>query len=107
MSALARSGRRSWKRRSAFAARRKMGAPWFGVLELGKFGYQRLRMNDGNNKAYLIYIRGQARGESYLVTNAVREEFLGIACIKGTYHLSTSASHWMADRVLYIPLENV
>lgn len=60
-----------------------------------------------SSKAYLVYVRGQTGGESYLLSDATREEFMGVPCIKGTYRPNTSTSHWMAGRVTYIPLDKV
>jgi hypothetical protein len=60
-----------------------------------------------SGKAYLVHVHGRTEGESYLLADATREEFMGVACIKGTYRPNKSTSHWMAGRVTYIPLEKV
>lgn len=64
-------------------------------------------MKTSNKKVYLIYVRGQTDGASYLLANCQRQEFMGVACIKGTYRSNKSANHWMAGRVTYIPLDSV
>jgi hypothetical protein len=60
-----------------------------------------------SGKAYLVHVRGRAEGESYLLADASRAEFMGVACIRGIYQPNKSTSHWMAGRTTYIPLENV
>jgi hypothetical protein len=67
----------------------------------------RISMKTSNKKVYLVYVRGQTDGASYLLADCKRQEFMGIACIKGTYRSSKSAGHWMAGRVTYVPLESV
>ena len=64
-------------------------------------------MKSSNKKIYLVYVRGQTDGASYLLVDCKRQEFMGTACIKGTYRSSKSANHWMAGRVTYIPLDSV
>jgi hypothetical protein len=61
-----------------------------------------------NGTAYLVHVRGRTEGESYLLSDAARGEFMGVACIRGIYRPpNKSPSHWMAGRVTYIPLENI
>jgi hypothetical protein len=60
-----------------------------------------------NPKAYLVYVAGKTAGESYLLSDVSREEFMGVACIKGTYRHPSSSAHWMAGRTIYVPLEKV
>lgn len=36
-------------------------------------------MKTSNKKIYLIYVRGQRDGASYLLANCKRQEFMGIA----------------------------
>ena len=64
-------------------------------------------MKTSNKKIYLIYVRGQTDGASYLLADCMRQEFMGIPCIKGTYRSNKSAAHWMAGRATYIPLDSV
>ena len=54
-----------------------------------------------SSKAYLVHVRGRTEGESYLLADATREEFMGVPCIKGTYRPNKSTSHWMAGRQLH------
>ena len=60
-----------------------------------------------SGKAYLVLVRNGTHGESYLLTDASRQEFMGVSCIRGIYRPNRSTSHWMGGRVTYIPLESI
>ena len=64
-------------------------------------------MSENATKAYLIYVAGGDAGESYLLSDVSREEFMGVPCIKGTYRHPSSATHWLASQIMYVPLEKV
>lgn len=62
-----------------------------------------------SDKAYVVFLRGQTEGESYLLSDVCPTEFMGFSCIKGTFRVTTpsTAVHYMANRNIYIPVEKV
>jgi hypothetical protein len=58
-------------------------------------------------KAYLIYVAGGKPGESYLLSDVSREDFLGVPCVKGTYRHPSSTTHWLAGQTMYVPVDKV
>ena len=58
-------------------------------------------------KAYLVYVTGGSAGESYLLTDATTETFMGMKCICGFYALPGANWHFIADRIIRIPCERV
>ena len=46
-----------------------------------------MTMSTSSSKAYLVYVAGKNAGESYLLCDVSREDFMGIPCIKGTYDI--------------------
>ena len=64
-------------------------------------------MAANTTKAYLVYVAGLRAGESYLLCDVSREEFLGAPCIKGTYWHPSSTTHWLASQTIYVPLDKV
>ena len=57
-------------------------------------------------KAVLVAVAGSAR-ESYFLTDAAPDEFMGMRCIKGTFRLPRRSSHWLGSRTMYIPLDKI
>lgn len=64
-------------------------------------------MSASTTKAYLIYVAGKSAGESYLLCDVSRDEFMGVPCIKGTYRHPSSTTHWLASKTMYVPLEKI
>ena len=58
-------------------------------------------------KAYLVYVTGGSEGQSYLLTNATQETFMGMRCIRGFYGPPSGKWHFIADRVVRIPCDRV
>lgn len=63
-------------------------------------------MNTSTGKAYLIHLSSKTSGESYLLCDVSRDEFMGVPCIRGVYR-PTSATHWLASKTMYVPLEKI
>ena len=59
------------------------------------------------NKAYLVYIAGGSEHESYLLLDAKPATFMGVRCVSGMYRTPGSSYHWLADRIMHIPLERI
>ena len=64
-------------------------------------------MSISTTKAYLVFVSGNTAGESYLLCDVSREEFMGVPCIKGTYRHPSSATHWLSAKPMYVPLDKV
>ena len=58
-------------------------------------------------KAYLVYVVGGSDGESYLLTDATTETFMGMRCNRGFYGCPQANWHFIAHRIVRIPCERV
>jgi hypothetical protein len=62
-----------------------------------------------DGKAYLIFVNGLTERESYLLSDATVEEFMGIRCIKGRYEHADPKrqAHYMNMTTMRIPIERI
>ncbi|MFT3786814.1 MAG: hypothetical protein QM770_11715 [Tepidisphaeraceae bacterium] len=65
------------------------------------------RTTPASKKVYLVYVTGGSPGESYLLTDATTETFMGMNCIRGFYELPNAKWHFIAERTIRIPYARV